>query len=153
MRYLKNMNTFGLSLGMVILLCLLVFTNLTYTQTRTHSLGDYKYRVESNDYINTNEVEATGEWPQGVFRYATIVFYNSGFAVGNWIDAAGGNNDRWSALDAVSYNEAEPYGIKEYRRFDPPKVYVYSEGQLLESSRPFNGEIDPNYKRHISKIL
>jgi hypothetical protein len=127
----------------VVLFCLLIFTDLIFTQTRTHNLGDYKYRVEADDYINTNDVDPTGEWPQDHFRYATIVFYNSGFTVGKWIDETGAEHSKEEFFDPVSYNESEPYGIREFRRYEPPLVYVYSEGQLQRSSRPFNGEVDP----------
>jgi hypothetical protein len=143
MKYLKNRTFYNLSLRWVMLFCLLVFTGLALGQTRTHNLGDYKYRVEANDYINTNEVDPTGEWPQDHFRYGTIVFYHCGCTVGKWIDAQGVEHTKESFF-YPGFNEEEPYGIKEYRRFAPPKVYVFSEGQLLESSRPYDGEIDPN---------
>ena len=143
MKYLKNLTFYELSLRWVVLFCLLIFSGLAVGQTRTHDVGDYKYRVEANDYINTNEVDPTGEWPQDHFRYGTIVFYHCGCTVGKWIDAQGVEHTKENFF-YPGYNEEEPYGIKEYRRFAPPKVYVFSEGVLLESSRPYDGEIDPN---------
>src|SRR4030042_203792 len=89
MKYLKNLTFYELSLRWVVLFCLLIFSGLAVGQTRTHDVGDYKYRVEANDYINTNEVDPTGEWPQDHFRYGTIVFYHCGCTVGKWIDAQG----------------------------------------------------------------
>ncbi|MDZ7374656.1 MAG: hypothetical protein ONB23_11895 [candidate division KSB1 bacterium] len=117
---------------------------LSRAQTRTHDLGDFKLRIEANDVINTNDVEPTGEWPQDHFRYSTIVFHNNGFVVGKWIDADGTVHIKEEFFDPVTYNQTEPYGIKEYRRFKPPEVWVFSEGQWLLSSRPFKGIVDPN---------
>ncbi len=113
-------------------------------QSRTHNLGDFMLRIDADDMLNTNDADPTGEWPQDYFRYATITFYNSGNAVGRWIDSTGTAHLKESVLEGpVSYNETEPYGIKEYRKYEPPEVWVYSEGQLQLSSRRFNGIVDP----------
>lgn len=113
-------------------------------QSRTHNLGDYRLRIDAgDDEINTNEDDPTGEWPQDHFRYSTIVFYNSGHAVGRWIDSTGTEHSKEDFLWPVSYNQTEPYGIREYRKFEPPEVWVYSNGQMQLSSRRFNGEVDP----------
>jgi hypothetical protein len=113
-------------------------------QSRTHDLGDYKLRIDANDELNTNDSDPTGEWPQDHFRYATIVFYNSGHVVGKWIDSTGVEHSKEDFLYPVSYNQSEPYGIEEFRRYEPPEVWVYSEGSLQLSSRRFNGIIDPD---------
>ncbi|MCB0271257.1 MAG: hypothetical protein KDH95_24075, partial [Calditrichaeota bacterium] len=68
---------------------LILSASVAVGQTRTHNLGDYKYRVEAGETINTNDVEPTGEWPQDQFRYGTVVFRNSGFAILNWVDENG----------------------------------------------------------------
>lgn len=128
----------------VICLLLMFQVSSSLAQSRTHNLGDYKLRIDAVDYINTNEVDPTGEWPQDHFRYATIVFYNSGHAIGKWIDSTGTEHVKEDNLYPVSYNQTEPYGIKEYRRHKPPEVWVYANGQMQLSSRRFNGIIDPN---------
>jgi hypothetical protein len=122
-------------------LCLIPFL---YAQTRTHDVGDFKLRIESNDVINTNDVDPTGEWPQDHYRYANIVFYNSGIMVGKWVDSTGVEHNKEEFFYPVSYNDTDPYGIKEYRRSEPPEVWVFAEGQMQLSSRRFNGEVDPN---------
>ncbi|MBN2008791.1 hypothetical protein JW960_05560 [candidate division KSB1 bacterium] len=128
-----------------ILAIMLIFqTNTGFAQSRTHNLGDYKLRIDSDDVLNTNEVDPTGEWPQDHFRYGTIVFYNTGHTIGRWIDSTGTAHSKEDFLNPVSYNEEEPYGIKEYRRYEPPEVWVYANGQDQLSSRRFNGSVDPN---------
>lgn len=128
----------------VIGLLLMFQVSSSLAQSRTHNLGDYKLRIDAVDYINTNEVDPTGEWPQDHFRYATIVFYNSGHAIGKWIDSTGVEHVKEDNLYPVSYNQSEPYGIKEYRRYEPPEVWVYANGEMQLSSRRFNGIVDPN---------
>lgn len=128
----------------VICLLLMFQVSSSLAQSRTHNLGDYKLRIDAVDYINTNEVDPTGEWPQDHFRYATIVFYNSGHAIGKWIDSTGTEHVKEDNLYPVSYNQTEPYGIKEYRRHKPPEVWVYANGEMQLSSRRFNGIVDPN---------
>ncbi|GAB4362877.1 MAG: hypothetical protein Kow0042_00260 [Calditrichia bacterium] len=144
MKYAHIKKSTCLSLWCVSVVFILLLFQMSWAQTRTHDLGDFKLRIEADDYINTNEVEPTGEWPQDHFRYGTIVFHNNGYAVGKWVDADGVEHTKEEFFYPVSYNQTEPYGIKEYRRFEPPQVYVFSEGQLLLSSRPFDGEVDPN---------
>ena len=132
-----------------IFICLSIFSLMVltvgslYAQTRTHNLGDFKLRIESDDYINTNDVDPTGEWPQDHFRYANIVFYNSAMVVGKWVDSTGVEHNKEEFFYPASYNQAEPYGIQEYRRTEPPEVWVFAEGQLKLSSRRFTGIIDP----------
>ena len=140
----KNTKWCCLSIGLISFLLILMINSLLLAQTRTHDLGDFKYRVEASDYINTNEVDPTGEWPQDYYRYANIVFFHSGFAVGRWVDADGVEHTKEETFWPASYNQTEPYGIKEYRKFEPPTVYVYTEGSLLLSSRPYSGEINPS---------
>lgn len=113
--------------------------------TKVHNLGDYQLRIYSDDYLNTNDTEAigTGEWPQDHFRYSTIVFYNSGFTVGKWIDENDAEHSKEVFLHPVSFNQEKPYGVKEVRRSEPPLVEVYSEGAWIVSSRSYTGEIDP----------
>jgi hypothetical protein len=100
-------------------------------------------RIEASDQINTNEVDPTGEWPQDYWRYANITFQNVGHSVGTWIDSAGVTHSKESFLFGAGYNAAEPYGIKEFRRAEPPEVLVFVDGELLVSSRRFNGIVDP----------
>lgn len=131
-----------------IILCLLVIFMFLgevslFAQSRTHDLGDYMLRIDANDQLNTNDDDPTGEWPQDYYRYGTIVFYNSGHVIGSWIDSAGVKHAKETTLYPVSYNETEPYGIKEYRKYEPPLVWVYSEGKTIRSSRTFNGIVDP----------
>lgn len=113
-------------------------------QTRTHNVGELKVRVEAGETINTNDVEPTGEWPQDHFRYANITFRNVGFTILNWVDAEGTTHSKESFLYPVSYNQEAPYGIQEYRRNEPPEVWVTADGKKQLSSRRFNGVIDPN---------
>ena len=68
----------------VCLAALLCFQTAVLAQSRTHNLGDYKLRIDAGDELNTNDSDPTGEWPQDHYRYGTIVFYNSGHAVGQW---------------------------------------------------------------------
>ena len=133
-----------LSVCGTIFLLIFSFHSQVFSQNRFHDLGDYRLRIEANEEINTNDVEPTGTWPQDQYRYATIVFYNSGITVGSWKDAQGVVHSKEEYFNPVSYNQTDPYGIKEYRKFEPPEVYVYTKGQLLLSSRPFNGIVDPN---------
>jgi hypothetical protein len=113
-------------------------------QSRTHNLGDFKMRIEASDLLNTNDVEPTGEWPQDHFRYAHIVFQNNGHIVGSWVDANGETHSKQAFIQGpVSYNAAAPYGIREVRRYEPPEVLVFANGELQLSSRRFRGEIDP----------
>jgi hypothetical protein len=139
-RYKSKLTLTGLSIFFAVVLLQWPL----YAQTRTHNLGDFKLRIEANETINTNEVEPTGEWPQDYFRYANIVFYNSGIVIGKWIDSTGTEHIKQDTWWPVSYNQTEPYGIKEFRRSEPPEVWVFSEGQLIRSSRSFNGTVDPN---------
>ncbi len=136
---------FPLVPGLVLLLLIMTGSQRLFAQTRTHDMGDFKYRVEAGDNINTNSVDPTGEWPQDYYRYANIVFYNSGLTVGTWVDSMGTAHNKEQWLEGpVSYNQEEPYGIKEYRRHQPPEVWVYANGQLQLSSRRFTGTVDPN---------
>lgn len=144
MKYLNIVNLSGLSVGILSICLLLMSLSFLFGQSRTHDLGDFKYRVEATDYLNTNETQPLGEWPQDHFRYANIVFYNSGFTISNWVDADGIVHSKEDFFYPMSYNQTEPYGIKEYRKYEPPLVYVYSEGQLLLSSRPFTGDVVPD---------
>ena len=128
----------------VICLLLMFQVNSSPAQSRTHNLGDYKLRIDADDQLNTNDVDPTGEWPQDHFRYATIVFYNSGQVIGKWIDSTGVEHLKEDNLYPVSYNQTEPYGIKEYRKHEPPEVWVYANGEMQLSSRRFNGTVDPN---------
>ncbi|MEJ2635608.1 MAG: hypothetical protein P8184_09980 [Calditrichia bacterium] len=132
-------------LSLIILFMVLWGGTMLFAQSRTHDLGDFKMRIEADETINTNEVDPTGEWPQDQFRYANIVFHNNGVAVGTWIDSTGTIHNKEQFFEyPVSYNQTEPYGIKEVRRYKPPEVWVYSEGKLQSSSRRFTGEVDPN---------
>lgn len=134
-----------LASGFVFLLLIMMGSGKLIAQTRTHDMGDFKLRMEANDAINTNDVDPTGEWPQDYFRYANIVFYYDGLAVGTWVDSLGTVHSKEQWIEGpVSYNQTEPYGIKEYRRHLPPEVWVFSEGKLQLSSRRFNGTVDPN---------
>ena len=128
----------------VICLLMMLPVGLSFAQSRTHNLGDYKLRIDADDQLNTNDVDPTGEWPQDHFRYATIVFYNSGHVIGKWIDSTGVEHLKEDNIYPVSYNQTEPYGIKEYRRNEPPEVWVYANGEMQLSSRRFNGIVDPN---------
>ena len=130
--------------GLSLLVLLSIIGNVSLkAQSRTHDLGDFKLRIDADDYLNTNDVDPTGEWPQDYFRYSNIVFYHTGHAIGSWIDSAGVEHSKEATLWPVSYNETEPYGIKEYRKYEPPLVWVYSEGKTIRSSRSFNGIVDP----------
>jgi len=139
-----------LSRGLVFFdICLLVSIFLfcvipVNAQSRTHMLGDYKLRIDAVDKINTNEDIYSGEWPQDYFRYATIMFYYNGHAVGEWVDSASTVHSKEDFLWPVTFNQSEEYGVKEYRKYEPPEVWVYSEGQLQQSSRSFNGTVDPS---------
>ncbi len=125
-----------------LLVCLASATLLA--QTRTHNLGDFKLRIEAGETINTNDVQPTGEWPQDHFRYAHIVFHNTGHVVGSWTDANGVVHTKEQFIGGpVSYNAAAPYGLREVRRYEPPEVWVYANGELQLSSRRYNGEVDP----------
>lgn len=131
---------------MMVVMILLVFAGLmtssaVWAQSRTHNLGDFRLRIDADDELNTNDKDPTGEWPQDHFRYSQIVWYNSGHAVGNWVDNEGTSHEKETWLNPVSYNQTAPYGIREYRRFEPPEVWVYSEGELQLSSRRFNGTV------------
>ena len=84
-----------------------------HAQTRLMNVGDFRLRIEASDYINTNEVDPTGEWPQDYFRYANIVFYNSATAIGQWVDSTGTLHEKEVNFYPVSYDKTEPYGIKE----------------------------------------
>ncbi|MCF7805466.1 MAG: hypothetical protein K9N46_08870 [Candidatus Marinimicrobia bacterium] len=129
--------------GFVFLLLSMMGSRTLFAQARTHDMGDFKLRMEARDAINTNSVDPTGEWPQDYFRYGNIVFYYSGVTVGTWVDSLGEVHSKEQFLEGpVSYNRADPYGIKEYRRHLPPEVWVYSKGQMQLSSRKFNGTVD-----------
>ena len=145
MKLYKLKMWFPQALGLAFLLLIVAGSQKLFAQTRTHDMGDFKLRMEARDAINTNDVDPTGEWPQDYFRYANIVFYNSGVAVGTWTDSLGETHSKELWLEGpVSYNAEEPYGIKEYRRHQPPEVWVFSEGQLQLSSPRFNGTVDEN---------
>ncbi len=135
-------------IGFIIVSILIILPGILcstiFAQTRTHNLGDYKLRIEADDQLNTNEVDPTGEWPQDQFRYGTIVFYNTGHTVGKWVDSTGVAHSKETFLYPVSYNQTEPYGIKEYRRHKPPEVWVYTNGAMQLSSQQYTGLIDPN---------
>ncbi|MFZ0391563.1 MAG: hypothetical protein WAN36_13975 [Calditrichia bacterium] len=131
------------SVFLIAILLLMSATSL-FAQSRTHNVGDFLLRIESDNYINTNEVDPTGAWPQDYFRYDNIVFQHIGLTVGTWVDSSGVTHSKESFFYPVSYNQEAPYGIQEYRRDEPPTVYVFSNGQTLLSSRPFNGKVVPD---------
>ncbi|MDZ7262117.1 MAG: hypothetical protein ONB05_08440, partial [candidate division KSB1 bacterium] len=143
MKLYKPRRYIGFSTIWIFFLVIALVSAASFAQTRTHSLGDFKLRIEAEDVINTNDVDPTGEWPQDHFRYGTIVFYNSGHVVGKWVDSTGVAHSKEDFLYPVSYNQTEPYGIKEYRRYEPPEVWVYANGQFQLSSRRFTGIVDP----------
>jgi hypothetical protein len=130
---------------LVPIVCLLLFAWVSgFGQTRTHDLGDFKLRIQANETINSNSVQPTGEWPQDHFRYGQIVWHNKGFVVGKWVDSTGTEHVKEEFFDPVSYNRTAPYGITEFRRHQPPEVWVYADGQMQLSSRRFDGTVDPN---------
>ena len=131
--------------GFVFLSLIMLGSRTLFAQSRTHDMGDFKMRIDAGDAINTNDSDPTGEWPQGYFRYSNIVFYYSGLSVGAWADSLGQVHSKEQFIEGpVSYNRTEPYGIKEYRRHQPPEVWVFSKGQLQLSSQKFNGTVDEN---------
>jgi hypothetical protein len=125
-------------------LLILLFTMPALSQSRTHSLGDFKYQVDDNDAISTSGDNAGNAWPQDHYRYWQIHFYNTLFLVGSWVDEQGGVHSKDVIMDPISYNNEPPYGIFEYRKHEPAEVWVYVEGNLQRSSRPFNGEVVPD---------
>lgn len=143
MHTLKKRGFISLILSLVVI-CMFLEKTFLKAQSRSHDLGEYSLRIDADDHLNTNDVDPTGEWPQDYFRYSTIVFYSSGYAIGKWIDSTGAEHVKESTLEGpVSYNETEPYGIKEYRKYEPPEVWVFSEGNTFRSSPTFNGTVDP----------
>jgi len=132
--------------GILVIACLLVTLSAmpVLSQTRTHNLGDFSYQVYADDNFSTSGDDAGAHWPQDQFRYWQIHFYNHSFLIGSWIDELGEvhTKNRFGWIN--SFNNAEGYGIFEYKRHEPPVVWVTSEGKLQLSSRPFNGEVDPN---------
>ena len=145
MKQFRHEKWLPIAYSFIFLLFIINGSRTILAQTRTHDMGDFKLRMEARDAINTNDVDPTGEWPQDYFRYANIVFYNSGLAVGTWVDLQGTTHSKEQWLEGpVEYNQTEPYGIKEYRRHQPPEVWVFSEGKLQLSSRRFDGTVDPN---------
>ena len=128
----------------ILFLLLIAFAGSLYAQSRTHDLGDFKLRVDAFEFLDTNQDPPTGAWPQDVYRYDNIVFYTSGFSILKFIDDQNQENNKYTAMYVVDYNQTEPYGIKEYRRYEPPEVWVYSEGSLQQSSRRFNGTVVPD---------
>ena len=142
MKLIKDKNRLDWRSCLAIALCLLVAYGIGNSQTRTHNLGDFQLRIEANETINTNEVKPTGEWPQDHFRYAQIVFHNTGHVVGKWIDSTGVAHVKEDFFSPVTFNRDAPYGITEYRRSEPPEVWVYANGQMQLSSRRFNGTVN-----------
>ena len=127
-----------------LVLTIVFIVGASWAQERTHDLGDFKMYIRAAETINTNSQDPTGEWPQDHYRYGTIVFYNTGHSIGEWVDSTGTVHTKETDLSPVSYRQEAPYGIFEYRRAEPPEVWVYSEGQLQLSSRRFNGEVTSN---------
>ena len=128
----------------MLLLAITLLPATSLAQSRTHNLGDFKMRIEASDMVNTNDVQPTGEWPQDQFRYANVVFQNNGHVVGRWTDENGTEHSKEQFIGGpVSYNATAPYGVREVRRYEPPEVWVYANGELQMSSRRFNGDVDP----------
>ena len=73
-----------------------------------------------------------------------IHFYNTMFLVGSWTDETGETHSTETVVDPISFNNGEGYGVFEYRRHEPPEVWVTAQGQLQLSSKPFDGEIVPD---------
>jgi hypothetical protein len=120
------------------------FSTAAFSQSKVHNLGKFKYQVDANDAISTSGDDAGNAWPQDYYRYWEIHFYNTMFLVGSWTDADGGVHSKDEILDPQSFINGEGYGITDYRRNEPPQVWVYAQGKLQLSSKPFNGEVIPS---------
>jgi hypothetical protein len=125
--------------------CLLVSYSLSLdAQRRTHNLGDYEYTVDIRNLINMSsqpDFTSTGTWPQDHYRYGTVVYHLNAVIVGKYIDTLD--------VEVNNYLQIWPTGaagrtIQEYRRHAPPNVYVNVDGELVPSSRPFDGIVDPD---------
>ncbi len=101
-----------------------------YSQSRTHDLGDFKYLVDADDAISTSGDDAGNAWPQDHYRYWMIHFYNTMFMVGSWTDETGGAHSKETIVDPISFNNGEGYGVFEYRKHEPPEVWVTAQGKL-----------------------
>jgi hypothetical protein len=131
---------------MLLFTLLIVFgTTPAFSQSRTHNLGDLDFQIYDYDDLNTNDTDGLGigTWPQGIFRYQTIAFYNTPFFVGSWTAEDGVHTNETIGWP-FSFNNAEGYGIFEYKKHEPPEVWVFSEGKIQLSSRPFNGTVNAN---------
>ena len=123
---------------------LAAFSTPAFSQSKVHNLGKFKYQVDANDAISTSGDDAGNAWPQDYYRYWEIHFYNTMFMVGSWTDADGNVHSKDEILDPQSFINGEGYGISDYRRYEPPQVWVYAQGKLQLSSKPFNGEVLPD---------
>jgi hypothetical protein len=142
MRLTKPRGAGAFSTMWIVLFCLAFSIQIVLAQFRTHNLGDFRLKHYQQEYLNTNDDDPTGEWPQDVYLSSQITFNHTGVYAGRWVDENGdthsGEGTFWR-----SYEGEEPYVIKEYRRVEPPEVVVFAGGKWLTSSRRFNGVVDP----------
>jgi len=120
-----------------------------FAQRRTHNMGDYLYMMDIQDMLNLSsqpEFSPTGTWPQDYYKHATVVFYWTGQAVGKYVDTLGVEHRSYVNVwpSNSGYRQPPDYGMKEYRRVEPPHVFVVVDGELRPSSRRYDGLIDPD---------
>lgn len=126
-------------------LFLLAFNvQIAQAQFKTHNLGSFKFDHQSGEGLDyTGEGNATGQWPQDVFRSGNFTMNEFQRHVGSWVDDTGTPQTK-TTHGGASFSGEAPFIITEYRKYEPPEVLVFADGTTQESSRRYDGIIDPN---------
>jgi hypothetical protein len=83
------------------------------TQSRYHDLGDFKFEHRSQERLNTNSSDPTGEWPQDVYLSANVTFIDNMRFVGSWLDATGSEKYKTVHKEASFEDREPPFIITE----------------------------------------
>jgi len=144
------MNPLKQSKWSVLLLWIILFmASSLFSQSRTHTLGDFKMNVPiaylggnvHSEHVGGSE---SGQWPQDYYNYSTIPFSYLMIGCGTYLDQDSVEISKIATGWPGEVGSSLPATITEYRKYAPPDVWVYVNGKPIHSSRRFNGVVDPS---------
>jgi hypothetical protein len=149
MKNRKSRDIYHTSLMIALLFILVSQVTTMYGQRRTHNMGDFSYYIDMYDVVNMSNqpfFSETGHWPQDYYRHGHVVYNIHGLSIREWIDDRDQVRNNWTETWhwERAYWDAPEYGMKEYRRQEPPRVFVEVDGELVISGRHFDGIVVPD---------
>ncbi len=152
----RQFNKLSLYQWIIVLFILpvLLFAQQKNTGSRRHDLGKLKWRVDTQLGLDTSgDPKPISTWPQGVYDSENIQFWWFIVMPEFFFDSTGATfeKQRFVAPRLGDYlaSRGEPWGIYEYRRYEPPEVMVNSKNNTLD----FSGEVDPNIPSDVLTVV